>query len=442
MKNQSLEAVLYGGAGSSKSHSAAAKLLARIAYHRHERFLVVRKVASTLNNSCWALLQSVAENAGMVLEVNKSERRLTYPPTGSEIILMGLDDPEKVKSIANITGVWIEEATELDEQDYDQLKLRVRGHIPTYKQFIISFNPIDEGHWLKKRFFDNPQPDCYVLRTTYKDNRFLDPQYVQTLEGYRETNEYWYSVYCLGHWGNINRGGEFYKNFSMGKHTFEGLPYEESKPLHISFDFNVHPHMTAIIGQIGDGNVAINFIDEVCLEDPQNTTEATCIEICNRYPNHRGGVFVYGDPAGRAQDTRSEKGFNDFKIIERGLERFKPVMRVAKSAPAVHMRGMWISIILGGASSLRIAIDRRKCLKLIADFSQVKTAADGTKNKRKVKDKVTGVSYEPHGHCSDAMDYFLCEAFRAEYSQFTNPKSSFANTVQIGLNLPPSSLAF
>jgi hypothetical protein len=103
---------------------------------------------------------------------------------------------------------------------------------------------------------------------------------------------------------------------------------------------------------------------------------------------------------------------------------------------------MWISSILGGASPLRIAIDRRKCLKMIADFSQVKTAADGTKNKRKVKDKVTGVSYEPHGHCSDAMDYFLCEAFRGEYSQFTNPKSSFAGTVQMGLNLPPSSLAF
>ena len=417
LTNQSLEAVLYGGAGSGKSHCVAAKLLARICYGEGERFLVVRKVAATLTNSCWQLLLSVAADAGMQIEINKSERRIKYPPTGSEIILMGLDDPEKVKSIAGITGVWIEEATELDEQDYDQLKLRVRGHIPTYKQFVITFNPIDESHWLKKRFFDNTPADCYVTKTTYKDNRFLDPQYVQTLEEYRLTNDYWYNVYCLGEWGNINRGGEFYKKWS-NQLAMEGLLYDNNKPLHLSFDFNVNPHMTCTVWQL-DGKHA-RQIDEVCLEDPRNTTPATCIELLNRYSNHRGGAFIYGDVNGKQQDTRKlEKDSNDYNIIMKELAIWRPTMRVPTSNPSVAMRGLWINAIFAAnEGGISVLVDRKKCIKTIQDYYNVKQAPDGTKYKKKITHPVTKVSYEPHGHTSDANDYFLCEAFRADYDIF------------------------
>ena len=120
--------------------------------------------------------------------------RFTHNPTGNELILHGMDDQEKIKSIAGITSVWCEEATELDELDFNQLELRVRGETATYKQFIITFNPISETHWIKARFFDNPDSDTLLLNTTYKDYHFLDADYIKHLTERVRNNENLYKV--------------------------------------------------------------------------------------------------------------------------------------------------------------------------------------------------------------------------------------------------------
>lgn len=73
--------------------------------------------------------------------VNRTDMRINFP-NGSEILFSGLDDVEKLKSIYAITGIWIEEASELDEGDLNQLDIRLRGETRFYKQIILSFNPI------------------------------------------------------------------------------------------------------------------------------------------------------------------------------------------------------------------------------------------------------------------------------------------------------------
>ena len=114
---------------------------------------------------------------------------------GSEILFAGLDDVEKLKSIYNITGIWIEEASELLEGDFNQLDIRLRGKTKYYKQIIITFNPISIMHWLKRRFFDRKDKRARVHESTYKDNRFLDEEAIRTLESFKETDEYYYT--CL-----------------------------------------------------------------------------------------------------------------------------------------------------------------------------------------------------------------------------------------------------
>ena len=106
-------------------------------------------------------------------KVNKSEMSFLHLPTGNEILLGGMDDPEKIKSVAGITGIWCEEATEFEEDDFNQLELRIRGEKAFYVQFILSLNPIREDHWIKERFFDREDSEVYRLKTTYKDNHFL-----------------------------------------------------------------------------------------------------------------------------------------------------------------------------------------------------------------------------------------------------------------------------
>ena len=202
--------ILKGGGGSGKSIFAGRKVLDRCKWESGHRFLVVRKTAKSLRESCFHQLRSDALKyyAGDIDRVPKgksSDMYITFK-NGSEIIFAGLDDVEKLKSIHDITGIWIEEATEISEHDFDQLDIRLRGETKYYKQIIVTFNPISITHWLKKRFFDGKDdPRVRIHESTYKDNRFLPEEDRQTLESFKETNPYYYTVYCLGMWGVIGR---------------------------------------------------------------------------------------------------------------------------------------------------------------------------------------------------------------------------------------------
>ena len=198
--------VLKGGAGSGKSIFAGRKVLERCTTEAGHRILVCRKVARTLRESCFAQLRGqIAESypdAGA--QVNKGDLSISFA-NGSEVIMAGLDDVEKLKSIYDITAIWIEEASELQEQDFNQLDIRLRGETPYYKQIILSFNPISATHWLKRRFFDKPDDRVRVHESTYKDNRFIDVEAVRTLEEFKGADDYYYQVYALGQWGITGR---------------------------------------------------------------------------------------------------------------------------------------------------------------------------------------------------------------------------------------------
>jgi len=196
--------VLVGGAGSGKSVWAAQKLLTRLVSERGHKFAILRKVARTLRLSVFQLFRDLIAQWQWTefFRVNKSDMTITFTPTGATLIFLGLDDAEKLKSIAGITGIWIEEATELTELDFEQVDLRLRGKTSTYKQIILTFNPISHLHWLKARFFDSQQHEMSrTLRTTYKHNRFLDAEYARKIELLAEQNPSLYRVYGQGEWG-------------------------------------------------------------------------------------------------------------------------------------------------------------------------------------------------------------------------------------------------
>ena len=200
--------VLMGGGGSGKSIFAGRKVLERCATEEGHRFLVVRKVAKTLRESCFNQLKEQAyqfyPEAVRTIPKGKSSDMYLLFKNGSEILFAGLDDVEKLKSIHNITGIWIEEASELEEGDFNQLDIRLRGASKYYQQILITFNPISITHWLKKRFFDREDYRVRTHRSTYRDNRFLPEKDRQTLELFKETDPYYYQVYCLGQWGVLS----------------------------------------------------------------------------------------------------------------------------------------------------------------------------------------------------------------------------------------------
>lgn len=202
--------VFYGGAGSGKSYFIAQRYLYKLLSNDKFNLLVVRATGKSNRDSTFALFKQVISkwNLSKHFKVNESDLRIRSLLNGNEIIFSGLDDVEKLKSITfskgELTDVWIEEASEILEADFNQLDVRLRGK-GTKKQIVISFNPIDINHWLKKRFFDREQDNVEIYHSTYLNNDFLDEDYKKLLESYKDTDPYYYDVYCLGKWGVLGK---------------------------------------------------------------------------------------------------------------------------------------------------------------------------------------------------------------------------------------------
>ena len=213
LTDKSRTKVIWGGAGSSKSFSITQVLLFKVLSEHNVKVLVTRKVARTLRYSVFALFKHIISKWKLqqYFTINKTDLTITCTINGNEILFLGLDDVEKLKSISNVTDVWMEEASEDTQDDYQQLDVRLRGITKVAKQIILSFNPISIDHWLKSYFFDTPKADTLLLHSTYKDNQYLDDEYKQRLESYKSVDPYYYNVYCLGEWGNISSAKVFSK---------------------------------------------------------------------------------------------------------------------------------------------------------------------------------------------------------------------------------------
>jgi phage terminase large subunit len=200
-KDKSRIQVLVGGASSSKSYSTGQKYIYRCIREKGHKILVVRKVAKTLRHSVFDLMVSIINDSNMreLFKYNSTELLITCIANGNQIIFTGLDDVEKLKSIHGITDIWVEEASEISESDFNQLDLRLRGETLHKKTITLTLNPISIKHWIKKRFFDRKENDCITHHSTYKNNEHLDEDTIKRLEGI--TDKYFKDVYVLGNWG-------------------------------------------------------------------------------------------------------------------------------------------------------------------------------------------------------------------------------------------------
>lgn len=200
--------VFYGGGSSGKSYFIAQRWIYKLINPQRCNLLVTRQTGDTNRRSTFPLLKQVISNWNLAqyFKVNESDMRIKCLITGNEVAFAGLDDVEKIKSITfengELTHIWCEEATEMNEADINQLKVRLRGG-KSKKQIVLSFNPINIQHWIKGHFIDSGL--ATVCFSTYKDNKFLTDDDRKALEDLKFIDEYTYNVYCLGQWGILGK---------------------------------------------------------------------------------------------------------------------------------------------------------------------------------------------------------------------------------------------
>lgn len=213
--------VCKGSRASKKSKTTALNNITRLMEYPQANLLCVRKTYRTLKDSCFTELKWAIHRLGVDAwwDIKESPLEMTYKPTGQKILFRGLDDPLKVTSITVEVGVlcwlWIEEAYEISsEADFDTLDESIRGEVPRglFKQITLTFNPWNERHWLKHRFFDAaPDPDILAMTTNYTCNEWLDAADKKVFETMKRNNPRRYRVAGLGDWGIVE--GLVYENW-------------------------------------------------------------------------------------------------------------------------------------------------------------------------------------------------------------------------------------
>lgn len=207
--------IYMGSAGSAKSYFITQKLILRC-LNEKIKILVCRRTASTIRNTCFSLFKDVISKWKLTefVKIRESDFNIKFP-NGSEIIFMGLDEETKLLSLNGIGTIFIEEAYEVPKPIVEQLNLRLRGNTAN-KQIIMAFNPISKNHWLYDFCEVNPPESFIYVHSTYKDNTFLDDEYVHELEELYVRNPAKARVFCDGIWG-IDAEGLVIQNWKEEK---------------------------------------------------------------------------------------------------------------------------------------------------------------------------------------------------------------------------------
>lgn len=261
--------VCKGSRASKKSKTSALWFIVNLMKHPAANLLVVRATYNTLRNSCFTELKWAIARLGVqqYWQINLSPLEMTYLPTGQKIYFRGLDDPLKVTSITVDVGVlcwlWIEEAYEIDsEESFDTLDESIRGQVPDglFKQITLTFNPWNEHHWIKKRFFDTPDCDVLAKTTNYLCNEFLDDADLRVFERMKRDNPRRYQVAGLGNWGMVD--GLVYENFREAEFELSDLPDTARSFFGLDFGYTNDP--TAFwAGMVDEKSKKIWVFDEM-----------------------------------------------------------------------------------------------------------------------------------------------------------------------------------
>ena len=373
--------VCKGSRASKKSKTAALWFIYSMMKYPGANLLVVRKIFRTLKDSCFTELKWAIQRLGVTefWDIKESPLEMTYIPTGQKIYFRGLDDPLKVTSITVPTGalcwLWIEEAYEIEsEEDFNTLDESIRGRVPEglFKQATLTFNPWNEHHWLKKRFFDRKSPDVLAKTTNYLCNEFLDEADLRMFEDMRQTNPRRYQVAGLGDWGITE--GLVYENWEERSFSLSDLP--ETARSYFGLDFGYTNDPTALFcGMLDEPSKTLWVFDEMYEYGMSNEKIAA-----------RVTEMGYAKETITA-DSAEPKSIDRLK--ELGLRRIRPAKK--------------------GADSIRAGIDRisdykiiihPKCCNFIREIGNYTWAKDRF-------GKAVNVPADDFNHLMDAMRYAL-----------------------------------
>lgn len=419
------------------------------------RMVVARKVRKTLLETTWRTLSDVLKAWGLKRDVHYHVNNLAYTITfwnGSEIMAMDLtpspQDPD-FNSLGSleITGGFIDEVSEVSEKAVEVLASRIRykvGETFVVGKLFLSSNPALT--WIRSTFVMDDDGNPITLQPGYRyipfslfdnPNEKFRAIYYNKLSKLRNKADRDRLLY--GNWlFTTSNKMAAYWNFDGDKHlvhNLKELKYDRTRPLILSFDFNVNPYMSCLPIQIDYEEKCVYVFPEYIgyPKDKRNNTPTFTRWIASELVKEGqvGGVLITGDPAGLARSTQTEEGVNNFTIANRNLTNavLRPKIQLLNKQPAVVTRLEFINELLNRYKDWKVYIDAR-CHRLTEDFVYQRKNPDGTKEKKKILNE-NGDRVEKYGHFSDCFDYAMVYYLSAEYSSYRTANVEVVTTVNM-----------
>jgi phage terminase large subunit len=383
--------VNYGGAGSGKSYSQHQLELINI-LQADKDTLLLRKHGTSIQDSSYALFQNIALEWGIhhLFEwaFSNAKRQITVKHSGRKIVMKGLDDTEKIKSIAGIKRIVIEEASEITLKDFMEVTRRARGADGI--QITLLLNPVSEKHWIKAHLVDETgtwHSKTSIFHTTYLDNPFLTEDDIQALMDLKRVDYNHYRIYALGEWGIEDKQGKFAWAFEESRHVAVGtIPYNPEHVLWLSFDFNRNP-MTCGAIQYYDGWIYVLKSFKLKNSDIYQM----CDTLMATYPH--AIYMVTGDATGQNKSALAKQDVNNFyQVIKQKLEIGPSQIKLPSVNPDISMNKVLVNAILQNENVL---IDP-SCKPLIFDLNYVEI----DENNKIIKDRSSEKKE------ADSLDWF------------------------------------
>lgn len=217
------EVLVAGPAGTGKSRGCLQKLHTCAGYFPGMRGLIVRKLRTTLTQTALVTFDQKVLPAGAAERwFHHGDQEYRYP-NGSIVAVGGLDDPEKAKS-SEWDMIYVQEATELEEEDWAMLLRGLRNGVMPYQQILADCNPGDPNHWLMERV---KAKSLHLIESQHEDNPSLwdaargewtpfGREYINTLDS---LTGYLKQRLRYGLW--VAAEGMFFTEFDLDKHTCE-----------------------------------------------------------------------------------------------------------------------------------------------------------------------------------------------------------------------------
>lgn len=274
--------VCKGSRASKKSKTTALWIIYNMMKYADANTLVVRKIYGTLKDSCYTELRWAIERLGVshLWRARYAPLELEYIPTGQKIYFRGLDDPLKITSITVERGQlcwgWLEEAYEVSkEADFDMLDESIRGQGALWKQWTITLNPWNSRHWIKGKFFDDPDDETLAITTTYQCNEWLDDRDRKVFETMKRRNPRRYQVAGLGEWGIVE--GLIYETWTEQEFTLKQIQ-TDSLETAFGLDFGYTNDPTAFVQAYVDRDARVLYVyDEIYKKGMSNREIAEAI---------------------------------------------------------------------------------------------------------------------------------------------------------------------